>query len=257
MARLQHQCRVIEQKKVCPQFYRLRLEAGPWATKIRPGQFIHIRVSQGLDPFLRRPFSVHRSIGKSVEILYSVVGPGTQILSQKKKNDVLDVQGPLGNSFSLPPAGVKYVVMIAGGVGVAPFLMLADVLKRKPVELILLYGGRSQDQVFSLNEFKHNGCQVHVATNDGSAGKRGHVSELFNQIPRNPKKTFLYACGPHPMMVAVQQFAFAQGLAGQVSCEERMACGLGACLGCVVKTKTGYKTACYDGPVFDLREVIF
>jgi len=256
MSSIQHHCRVVEQKKLSACFYRLRLDAGKLAKNVSAGQFIHIRVHDGLEPFFRRPFSVHRA-GKYLEILYEVVGKGTGILAQKKKGDVLDILGPLGNSFVLPPAGIKTVVMVAGGVGVAPFLLLSDVLKKKKIKLVLLYGGRTKGHVFAMTEFKRNGCQVFVATDDGSVGVRGRVSELFPKIPTDPKTTFIYTCGPKPMMAAVQQFAQQHGLKGQASCEERMACGLGACMGCVVKTRSGFKTAFYDGPVFDLSDVIF
>lgn len=255
MARVEQRLRVVEQKKLCPKFYRLKLETGPWAKTIQPGQFIHIRTTNGLEPFFRRPFSVHRA-GKCVEILYEVVGKGTDILSQKKRGDVLDVLAPLGNGFTLPP-GVKTAVMVAGGVGVAPFLILSDVLKKKKVNMILLYGGRTRDYVFPMREFEQNGCKIFRSTDDGSVGAKGRVSVLFDKIPLDSKTTFLYTCGPRPMMAALQAFAKKQGLRGQASCEERMACGLGACLGCVVQTTAGYKTACYDGPVFDLKQIVF
>lgn len=223
---------------------------------ILPGQFIHIRVTDGLSPFFRRPFSVYRA-GKTVDILYEVVGTGTEVLSGRKKGDVLDILGPLGDSFSLPSAEVKQVVMIAGGVGVAPFLFLTDVLKKKKVGMTLLYGGRTRGHVPPMTEFKKNGCSVHIATDDGSVGKKGRVSVLFDKISRDPRDTLIYTCGPRPMMAAVQAFARQQGIRGQASCEERMACGLGACMGCVCSTKSGYKTVCHDGPVFDLQEVVF
>jgi dihydroorotate dehydrogenase electron transfer subunit len=130
-------------------------------------------------------------------------------------------------------------------------------LKKKKLKTRLLYGGRTKKHIYGVKEFKQNGCEVFVATEDGSVGATGFVSKLFDKIATDPATTFIYTCGPTPMMAAVQEFAKTRHLRGQASCEERMACGLGACLGCAVKTTSGYKTACYDGPVFDLAEIVF
>ncbi len=255
---IQNKYKIVSNKKICPRFYRLCFDAGPMVSKIQPGQFVHIRVNDGLTPFFRRPFSVYRA-KKHVEILYEVVGLGTTLLSEKKQGDVLDVLGPLGNPFSMPPETTKQIVMIAGGVGVAPFLVLSDFFRRGKACLAptLLYGGRTREHVWNMKEFKQNGCKVYVSTMDGSIGVKGRVSKLFSKINKDPATTFIYTCGPKPMMAAVQDFAKKHGLQGEACCEAAMACGLGACLGCSVPTKSGYKTACYDGPVFDLNEVKF
>ncbi|MCC6758760.1 MAG: dihydroorotate dehydrogenase electron transfer subunit [Candidatus Omnitrophica bacterium] len=256
MEKIQNKFRVVANEKLCPRFYRLSLDAKSLVKAIKPGQFIHIRVKDSLEPFFRRPFSVYRA-NKTADIFYEAIGPGTKILSEKKKGDELDILGPLGNSFSLPPKGTKTVVMVAGGIGVAPFLIFSDSLKNKGYDLILLYGARTKGHTFNMKDFKKNGCKVYVATDDGSVGVKGRVSQLFSKIPLDPKTTFLYTCGPNPMMAAVQAFAKENNLAGQASCEEVMACALGACLGCSIETTGGYKTVCYDGPVFDLQEVKF
>jgi len=255
--KVEHKFPVVSNKKICARYYRLVLAAGAWTKTVKPGQFVNVRVSDGLEPFFRRPFSVARA-HKQAEILYEPVGKGTHILTQKKKGDVLDILGPLGNHFALPPAGVKNVVLIAGGIGVAPLLALSDALKKKgKYNLTLLYGARSKEQVFDLRAFKQNGCRIFVSTDDGSIGRHGRVAELFGEIKGGPKDSFIYTCGPRPMMKAVQEFAQRKGFRGQASCEEVMACGVGACLGCVIKTTSGYKTVCDDGPVFDLAEIVF
>ena len=256
MRKLQNHYKVAANEKLCPRFFRMSLAAPALAKAVKPGQFIHIKVNDGLEPFFRRPFSVYRA-QRHVEILYEAIGPGTRILAQKQKGDELDVLGPLGNEFTLPPSGTKQVVMVAGGIGIAPFLVLSDALKKKKYDLVLLYGGRTKGHVYPMKEFKANGVRVFVATDDGSAGVKGRVSELFPKIDVNPKTTFLYTCGPHVMMHALQDFARKNHLHGQAACEEVMACALGACLGCSIRTTSGYKTVCYDGPVFDLGEVIF
>ena len=263
MPKLQNIYKVVSNEKLCPRFFRLRFDAPPIVRKIQPGQFIHIRTSGSLKPFFRRPFSVYRA-QKYVEIFYEVVGPGTKILSLKKKGDPIDVLGPLGAPFRMPPKGIKQVVMIAGGIGVAPFLIFSDVLRGEQpclfpagLQLILLYGARTKGHVFSMKEFKKNGCATHVATDDGSVGTRGRVDKLFAKINPDPETTFIYTCGPNPMMAAVQRFARHHQLRGQAACEEVMACALGACLGCSIRTTKGFRTVCYDGPVFDLDEIIF
>ncbi len=256
MEKIQNIYKVVSNEKLCPQFWRLTFDAPQMVGSVKPGQFVHIRTGEGLEPFFRRPFSVYRA-QKHVEILYEVVGPGTKLLSQKKRGDTLDVLGPVGTSFALPPEGTKQAVMIAGGIGVAPMLILSDVLKKKKCELVLLYGGRTRGHVYPMQEFKDGGVKAFVATDDGSVGVKGRVSTLFGKIKKDPQTTFLYTCGPNAMMAAVQDFASQHNLRGQAACEEIMACGLGACLGCSIETKHGYRTVCYDGPAFDIHEVIF
>ncbi|MBP9853319.1 MAG: dihydroorotate dehydrogenase electron transfer subunit [Candidatus Omnitrophica bacterium] len=256
MPKLQNIYKVISNEKLCPKFYRLCFDAKPIKDQVIAGQFVHIRTNDGFEPFFRRPFSVYRA-KRYIEVFYENVGPGTKLMSQLKTGDQIDVLGPLGTPFILPPKGTKQVVMIAGGIGVAPFLILTDVLKKMKMELILIYGGRTKGHVYPMKEFKENGCKIFVSTDDGSKGVKGRVTELFSKINLNPKETFLYTCGPSPMMAAVQKFARQHQLKGQAACEEIMACALGACLGCSIKTTHGYKTVCYDGPVFDLQEVMF
>lgn len=257
MDKIQNIYKVVANQKLCSRFYRLSFAAPSMVKKVQPGQFVHIRVKDGLEPFFRRPFSVYRA-QKHIEVFYEPVGRGTSLMASYKKGDPIDVLGPLGTPFSMPPKGTKQVVMVAGGIGIAPFLLLSDILKKKgKYEVILLYGGRTKDHVYPMKEFKANGCRIFVATDDGTAGVKGRVSKLFDKINPDPKTTYLYTCGPHAMMAAVQDFARKKYLPGQAACEEIMACALGACLGCSIKTTKGYKTVCYDGPAFDLQEVIF
>ncbi len=257
MDKIQNVFKVVFNDKLSSRFFRLCIDAKPIVQKIKPGQFIHIRVDQSLEPFFRRPFSVYRAL-KYIEILYEPVGLGTKKLGLKKRGDELDILGPLGNQFRIPPAGIKQVVMIGGGIGIAPFLILSDILKKKKrYELILLYGGRTKGHVYDMKEFKKNGCKIYIATDDGSVGVKGRVSRLFHKIDPNPKTTLIYTCGPKPMLASVQEFAKKHQIQGEAACEEVMACGLGACLGCSILTTSGYKTVCYDGPIFDLHEVVF
>ena len=257
MDKIQNIYKVISNEKLSPQYWRMVFDAPELSREVKPGQFVHIRTDEaGLQPFFRRPFIVYRA-QKYVEIFYDVVGPGTKLLSLKKKGDTIDVLGPLGTPFEMPRPGTKQVILIAGGIGIAPMLILSDVLKKKKYELLLLYGGRDRAHVYPMQEFKDNGVKVHIATDDGSVGLKGRVSVLFDKIQKDAEHAFIYTCGPNPMMKAVQAFAGQYGLSGQAACEEIMACGLGACLGCSIETKDGFKTVCYDGPAFDLQEVKF
>ncbi|MCA9400096.1 MAG: dihydroorotate dehydrogenase electron transfer subunit [Candidatus Omnitrophica bacterium] len=257
MKKIQDIYQVVGNEKLSPQFWRMSIDAPAIKKETRPGQFIHIRTNDVLQPFFRRPFSVYRA-KKYVEIFYEVVGPGTKLLSRMKKGDPIDVLGPVGTPFTLPEPEIKQVVFVAGGIGIAPFLIMSDVLKkRKDLEMVLLYGGRTKGHVYPMKEFKQNGCKVFVSTDDGSVGIKGRVSKLFSKITRDPQSTRVYTCGPHPMMHAVQAFTTKYQLRAQAACEEVMACALGACLGCSIKTTKGFKTVCYDGPVFELEEIIF
>ena len=257
MEKIQNKYKILVNENLCPKYWRMVFDAPHVAAGVKPGQFVHIRTDEeGLQPFFRRPFSVYRA-QKYVEILYAVVGRGTKLLSLKKRNDTLDVLGPLGTPFVNPPQDTKQVVMIAGGVGIAPMLILSDVLKKKKCELVLLYGARSREYVYPMKDFKDSGVKVHVATEDGSVGAKGRISVLFDKIDTTAGRPFIYTCGPNPMLKAVQAFAGKHNLLGQMSCEEIMACGLGACKGCSIETKNGYKTVCHDGPAFSLDEVVF
>ena len=257
MEKIQNKYKVLANEKLSPQYWHMTFEAPDLAAAVKPGQFVHIRTDeQGLQPFFRRPFSVYRA-QKYVEIFYDVVGPGTKLLSLKGKGDFIDVLGPLGTPFKMPPETTKQVVLIAGGIGIAPMMILSDILKKRKHDLVLFYGGRDRRHVYPMKEFKDNGVKVHIATDDGSVGTKGLVSVFFDKIEKDPGKAFIYTCGPNPMMKAVQAFAGKQGILGQTACEEIMACGLGACLGCSIETKNGFKTVCHDGPAFDLDEVIF
>lgn len=256
MQETQHICQVIENKKAGKVYFRLVFDAPDLAREARPGQFVHIRVSDGLEPLFRRPFSIYRARNNRVEIFYEPVGKGSRLLAQKKKGDSLDVLGPLGRAFTSPGKDVRQIVFIGGGIGVAPFMLFSDRIKTHKAEKILLYGGRSQAHTFVMTEFRRNGVRPLIATDDGSVGVKGRVSELFSHINVSPT-TRIYTCGPRPMMAAVVAFAKAHALRGEASMEEVMACGLGACLGCSIPTSRGYRTVCHDGPVFPLEELVF
>lgn len=257
MKKIHNRYTIISNQKVCDKFFRMSLDAPDLAKAGQPGQFVSIRTTDSLEPFFRRPFGIYSRQNGSVDMLIEIRGKGTSVLEQKKPGDTLDILGPLGRPFCFPSENIDHVVLIGGGIGVAPLFSLAQALEGSGKQMTLLYGARTQQYVFDLKIFEETGCQTVIATDDGSIGVKGRVSELFGKIPLDSDRAFIYTCGPTPMMKSVQEFAREHGLNGECSCEEVMACGIGACLGCVVRTTAGYKTACHDGPVFDLGEVIF
>jgi len=258
--------KVISQKELKKGCFRIKLQAPYVAKKAKPGQFLHIRCSDSTDPLLRRPISIHR-IGKSdVELLYNVVGKGTEILSQKKTDDRLDIIGPLGNGFKIYKNNKSLKMIIAGGMGVAPLLGLAEELSRiiKSIKghkkFIVILGAKTQDHILCAEEFKRLGGDVYIATEDGSRGKKALATELAREIAGSKDYRWedicVYAAGPMTMIKVLSTLIKGGSLESQASLEERMACGLGACLGCVIKTKNGYKRVCNDGPVFALSALL-
>ena len=261
--------KIIENKKVAPRYYRMRIESAYLGRKAKPGQFIEVRCSDENEPLLRRPLGVHRIAKGGIEILYEVVGKGTELLAQKKRGESLDVIGSLGNGFDVrgqmsevrsQKPEVRSQILVAGGVGVAPLFSLAEELvhgnRKKPIVII---GAKTKSQILCEAEFKKLGCKVVVSTDDGSRGKRGFVTDAlktFLLTTNNQELRTIYACGPTPMLKAVADIARTRHIPCQVSLEERMACGVGVCLGCPVKIKgQGYKMVCKDGPVFDAKEI--
>jgi dihydroorotate dehydrogenase electron transfer subunit len=263
--------KVIYNKRISPGFFRIGIE---WKVRgVRPGQFVMLRVTEGLDPFLRRPFGIYRVLGSGgkrvlggsgIEIVYKVVGRGTGILAAKEPGERVDVIGPFGNGFPiLRGSAASKVVMVAGGIGVAPFYLLAG---HSVSGGLLLFGARSGGEAAITRDFTRLGCRVHVATEDGSLGTRGLVTGLLTQALK--PGSVVYACGPLAMLKAVARIAENAGVKCLVSLERAMACGIGVCLGCAVKTRDhkgeanghsvpggSYKMVCSDGPVFDSSEI--
>ncbi len=247
---------IISNKKIAQGHYVLSFKSPKIAKSTKPGQFFNIRVSDSYEPLLRRPFSAHK-IGKGkIEILYKAVGKATGILSTKKKGDVLDIIGPLGNGFEIRVAGI----LVAGGHGVAPLFALAEKLKIQDSRLKVFIGARTKEHVVCDKELRKLGARVCVATEDGSKGYRGLITDLLLKKLRTTDygiRNTIYACGPKPMLKAVAKIAGKYKLACQISMEEYMGCGTGICMGCTIKTSSGNKLVCKDGPVFDAREIIW
>lgn len=239
-----------------------------------PGQFVMIRVTGREEPFLPRPFSINflnpNNTGTIMGILYKVVGKGTRIFSRLKKEDELYVMGPLGNGFDIPPDRKK-IALVAGGMGVAPLSFLAEYLKRQTsstvqgVQEIVCYFGASTSQlILDRGRLEDTCSKLMISTDDGSDGYHGTVTQLFqNHVDSYADNdSIIFCCGPDPMVAAVAEIVNKYSIPCQVSMEERMACGVGACLGCAVRVKSHgdrphYMTVCKDGPVFDINDIIW
>ena len=277
--------RVIFNRKISSNYYRMRILCPEIASRAKPGQFIMVRITELLDPLLRRPFGIHRLCHERdkhidndnpscIEILYKIVGKGTIVLSEKKKDEGIDLMGPLGSGFYLEQ-DIETAVIVAGGIGVAPLFPLAQVLKGVKDKntfldkLFVFIGGENREDILCLNDFKKIGARVAVSTIDGSLGTKGLVTDLIvnflrNLSPLETQNLKLFGCGPLPMLRTLSEIAFCKDIPCQVSLESRMACGVGACQGCAVPTEMNkegdravrYQRACKEGPVFD-SNIIF
>ncbi len=248
--------RVLYNDPVAPGHFRIGLG---WDTpEILPGQFVMLRVSEGCDPLLRRPFCIYNVIGRKksgppfrgegIEILYRVKGRGTEIMSTWTPGHRVDLIGPLGNGFPWPEQG-RTVVMAAGGVGVAPLYLMASVIKGG----VFLFGARNRDDAALSGDLEKLPLKLRIATEDGSTGLKGLVTDMLDE--ELGEGSIIYACGPPGMLRAVSAMAAQRGVPCFVSLERHMACGMGACLGCAVKTKKQgsvplYSMVCSEGPVF-------
>ncbi len=225
----------------------LLLEAGSRTSA--PGQFINIRVREGFDPLLRRPFSIFSHEGTEIGIVVKTVGRGTELLSSRSPGPI-DVIGPLGRGFSVSKGRV---LIAGGGVGNAPLHYLALELAKSGCDITYLYGARTAGQVFMEERFRRAARRFIVVTDDGSAGEKGMVTDLASRIIPVERFDRIYACGPAPMMRAVADLA--GGIPVEVSVENYFGCGTGLCSGCSIDTDRGPCRSCVDGPVFDGRAI--
>ncbi|MTI79781.1 MAG: dihydroorotate dehydrogenase electron transfer subunit [Firmicutes bacterium] len=239
--------------------YLMKFNSGQLAAVAKPGQFLHVKCGGTTDPLLRRPISIH-SVNKDdgvVGLLYRVAGKGTKLLSQKKPGEILDVMGPLGNGFTMPNTAEK-VAVVGGGIGIAPLYYLLQKMTAENITCKAYLGARTAAELLVVENIKKLGIDIQLASDDGSTGFHGPVTELLKDAPNIDR---LYTCGPLPMMKAVAQLAGERGIPTQVSLEERMGCGVGACLACTCRVKTAgdnqYKRVCADGPVFNAGEVVW
>ncbi len=232
------------------------LESPRVARTVRSGQFVHLRIEADASFILRRPFSIHRAEGDRLHILYQVLGQGTRALADKERGAEMDLIGPLGCGWSVPD-GIAHALLVAGGLGAAPLGMLAEELALHGVAVTVAQGAPTRERLVARELFEASARRVAVATDDGSAGERGFVTTLVETLIDEDRPDVVYVCGPEAMTRIVAGQALAAGVRCQVSLERLMACGVGACLSCVVSTTDGQKRACVDGPVFPAQDVLW
>lgn len=226
-----------------------------------PGNFLTIRISPNSIPLLRRPFalsSFDRNKAKA-SILYQKRGIATEILSGKSTGDNLDIIGPLGNSFSIKKS-VSTIIAVAGGIGIGPILFAASTLQSNGKTNFLIIGARSSEYLPEKKYWSLLGFEPVISTDDGSTGMKGTVLDVLKTIETNHcANAEIFSCGPLPMLKACHEFAAGRGILCKVSMEQTMACGVGACMGCVIKTvhAPGFARVCKDGPIFDSRDILW
>lgn len=220
-----------------------------------PGQFVEVKVNNSPSTYLRRPISVN-FVDKTTNelwLLVQVIGDGTQKMSEYKRGDMVNLLLPLGNTFTIPSSNDgQELLLIGGGVGTAPMLYLGACLKEKGFAPKFLLGARSKNDLLQLDDFKQYG-EVYCTTEDGSYGEKGYVTD--HSVLKNTKFSSIYTCGPKPMMMAVAKYANVNKISCEVSLENVMACGFGACLCCVEETREGNTCVCTDGPVFNIEKL--
>jgi dihydroorotate dehydrogenase electron transfer subunit len=265
-------------RSVSTPYRHLGIATPGFSDHFAPGQFVMVRPPLATDPLLPRAFSIYRISQDCgdvpiVEILYKILGKGTQCLSRMEPGREVEILGPLGNSFTVAP-DLKTAVLVAGGIGVPPISALAAQIRNSKFairNLEVFLGGRTADDILCLKDFEGHGVRAHITTEDGSLGTRGLVTDLlepFLSASHEPRATShelssaIFTCGPPGMLSAVARLAEACGVSCQTSVEANMACGFGACMGCAIEGRPHgagpvYKLVCKDGPVFDSRELVW
>lgn len=242
-------------------YHRLRIALPQPIGPIIPGQFAMLSIEGTKDILLPRPFSIHNfdkdTDASQLDFLFKVAGKGTALLASLTVGTHINILAPLGKGFPDPLAGGYKTLIIAGGMGIAPLFPLVLRLKTSPSSVAVLYGAKSMEDLICLPKLLDMGnITIKIATEDGTGGEKGLVTQLLKQEEdKNEAKTIIYACGPEPMLKAVAELARERKVPCWISIERRMACGVGACLSCVVSTTDGYKQVCSDGPIFEAKDI--
>ena len=275
--------KVIANEMIAKNHFCMQIEAPEIAALAIPGQFVMLKAkSKAHDPLIRIPLGVHQKHADGISVLYHVVGNNTEILSQLRTCDTIEILGPLGNGFK--KISQQNNLLVAGGVGSAPLYFLAEVLLQQQKNVAIFLGAKTKDLVVGEDRFKKLGATVYIATEDGSCGEKCLVTQLLKSSFRSEDLSFsdnqaslsldnqtsssrgltaessnddimIYAAGPNPMLKAVARIAREQNIPAQLLMEAYMACGIGACRGCAIETNEGYKMCCQDGPVFDVENL--
>ncbi len=260
MSQFQKKVELVRSEVIARDVVRLTFNALEIATAALPGQFVMIQIGSGKDPLLRRPFSIHQTSSEGyLQILFKVVGRGTELLAQYRVGEQLSLLGPLGKGFVLGEP--SKACLVGGGMGIAPMLFLASRFQQLTTQGVVpkvILGARNREELLPLiGDFEALGLEVLAATDDGSLGHHGLVTDVLKIINLGSDFT-VFSCGPRPMMAAIHHLCLKEDIRCQVSVESAMACGMGACLGCAVPLKAGgYAHACSDGPVFEAGELLW
>lgn len=254
-------CKLLKKEFLKEDICKMTIESKEISKSAKPGQFLDIRVVDNIEPLLRRPISIYNADEKSgkIEFIFQIKGKGTKLLSERKEGDLLDIMGPLGyGTFKFE--GYNNIAIIGGGIGIFPLHELSKRAKSLGVNSKIYIGFRNKNLVILEKEFKDVCDELVLATDDGSYAKNGFAINFLKEDIKENKPDCIYACGPLPMLKAVQTLAKEENIPCQISLEERMACGIGVCLGCAVRVadenEIKYKHVCKNGPVFDANEVI-
>ena len=249
----QEKALVLSNEEVMPGTHLIWIAAAHCATSARPGQFLMVRCDDGYQRLLRRPISIHSFRPDAVALLFKTVGEGTSWLSQRHPGDRLDLLGPLGNGFRIEP-DCRSLLLVAGGLGIAPLASLASQAITSGRQVTLLLGANQANQLYPTHLLP-SGLRIVLTTEDSSAGQKGLVTDIISNY--TSKVDAIFACGPVPMYKTILRLApeIWPNKPIQVSLENRMGCGVGGCFSCTIKTSAGMKRVCRDGPVFELREV--
>ena len=247
--------RLIEKKEWAKSTFLL-LQCDEPLEEIKAGQFVQVRVDDAQHTYLRRPISIHDVDyqNRTITLLVQRVGEGTNKMSDTEIGDTLNIIYPLGNGFTIPENNEGNVILVGGGIGIAPLYYLGKMLKEKGIEPQFLLGGRSKSDLIMLEDFEKVG-KVYITTNDGSLGEPGFVTQ--HSIWKEKQFDMIYTCGPKPMMMAVTKIARENNIDCEVSLENLMACGLGACLCCVENTIEGNVCVCKEGPVMNINKLLW
>jgi len=249
----QAEAKITANGEITPGVYLLWLDCPSIASQARPGQFVMVRCGEGIEYQLRRPLSIHQQEDNKISLLFNVVGMGTQWLSERRGGQKIDLLGALGNGYSIYP-DVKNLLLVAGGIGIAPLVFMANEAINKGKRVTLLMGASTAGQLYP-SKLLPAGVRLLTATEDGSAGDKGMITDLLPDFSGEADQ--LFACGPLAVYKTMARMPELKDKPVQISLEVRMGCGLGICYGCTVKTKNGLRQVCKDGPIFNLEEVVW
>jgi len=246
---IQAKYKVLENVRIAEGYYKITLEAPYIVRNYLPTQFVNIKIGTGYEYLLRKPFSIYEAMDHTISIVYRVIGKGTRRLTEYQKGEFLDIVAPVGKGVQVKNIKAKKMAFIAGGCGIASLKELAGHVAKK---FDLFYGVESRNQIVELEKWRKLANKIFMATDDGSEGYKGFVTDLFKE--KVLQYDAVYCCGPKVMMRKIYEL-FPQN--SYFIFEEYMACGIGVCMGCVIKTKEGYKRICKDGPLFKGEEIVW